>query len=193
MEPRDTEQPDDARAGRQPRREEFSTERMARRTAPSELEDHTKRELWGLGQSEQDRGPYLIELNVQYVDGLAEAAKTFAELFERVIIQSARERGEVDQDEDPWGVTRIAKTYIQCDMSLLEWKTLIAAGNRSFTSAIRISRPVPRRLRVSGYARFTSSGRISQCKHNSRIPFPRLRLMLPCGPSKPAAKASPRR
>lgn len=132
MVPRDNPESSDENINASPDQpdEGFRSERMARQTAPSELEDPKKRALWGLGDDEGDRGPYLIELNVQYVDGLAEAAKTFAELFHRVIVEPARGHGGVSSGDDPWGLTRISKTYIRCEMSLSEWKRLIAADER---------------------------------------------------------------
>ena len=111
-----------------PPEDEFRAERMSRQTAPPELEDPEKRALWGLGSHEDDYGPYLIELNVQYVDGLAEAARAFADLFRRVIINPAEElHPNVDEETAPWGITRISKTYFRCEMTMAQWKMLIAA------------------------------------------------------------------
>jgi len=66
---------------------EFTPDRMSRLTAPPELEDPGNRKRWGLGEKAEDRGPYMVELNVQYVDGLAGAATAFVQLFNS--IQSA--------------------------------------------------------------------------------------------------------
>ena len=62
---------------------EFRSDRLSRVTAPPELDDDENRERWGLGESPEDRGPYMIELNVQYVDGLAGAAHAFLALFDK--------------------------------------------------------------------------------------------------------------
>ena len=101
---------------------------MARQTAPPELEDPDKRALWGLGSHDDDYGPYLIELNVQYLDGLAEAAKTFADLFYTIVVEPARQQFPELNDEDvPWSITRISKTYFRCEMTMPQWKELVAA------------------------------------------------------------------
>ncbi|GAA4116822.1 hypothetical protein [Enteractinococcus coprophilus] len=119
------EPPDDSV---RPLDDEFRAERMARQTAPPGLEDPAKRALWGLGIHEEDYGPYLIELKVQYVDGLAEAARAFADLFQRVIVGPAEElHPDLDDEVAPWGITRISKTYFRCEMTMSQWKKLIAA------------------------------------------------------------------
>ena len=59
--------PDEAERG------EFTGDRLSRLTAPPELEDDDNRKRWQLGTKPEDRGPYMIELNVQHVDGLAGA------------------------------------------------------------------------------------------------------------------------
>lgn|SRR5699024_7201254 len=101
--------------------EEFRAERMARQTAPPELENPEKRALWGLGTDDGDYGPYLIELNVQYVDGLAEAAKAFAELFRTIIVEPEQQLADFNE-EPPWSITRISKTYFRCEMTMPQWK-----------------------------------------------------------------------
>lgn len=119
--------------------DEFRAERMARQTAPPELENPEKRALWGLGTNEEDYGPYLIELNVQYVDGLAEAAKAFAELFRTIIVEPAEQHLSDLAEDPPWGITRISKTYFRCEMTMPQWKTLVAADERQAAQRARAS------------------------------------------------------
>ncbi len=38
---------------------EFTETRLSRLTAPPELEDDDNRERWGLGRTQEERGPYL--------------------------------------------------------------------------------------------------------------------------------------
>ena len=91
---------------------------MARMTAPPELEYPENRERWGLGKTKNARGPYMVELNVQYVDGLSGAAAAFEGLFKDTV-------GKPTADA-PWQVDRVSKSYYRCYMNLKEWKNLIA-------------------------------------------------------------------
>ena len=43
---------------------------FARRFAPPELYDPKKRREWKLGRHDGERGPYVIELNLQHIEGL---------------------------------------------------------------------------------------------------------------------------
>jgi len=43
---------------------------FARRFAPPELYDEKKRREWKLGRHDYERGPYVIELNLQHIEGL---------------------------------------------------------------------------------------------------------------------------
>ena len=45
------------------------------------LHDPKRRAGMGLPENEDERGPYMVELNVQYKGGLAEAGKKFADLW----------------------------------------------------------------------------------------------------------------
>jgi hypothetical protein len=74
----------------------FRGDRLSRLTTPPELEDPANRKRWGLAEKAEDRGPYMVELNVQYVDGLAGAATAFVQLFKRAV--GAPDPGQ----PDPW-------------------------------------------------------------------------------------------
>jgi serine protease AprX len=99
--------------------DDFHGDHLTRVTAPVELEHPANRERWGLGRELDDRGPYLIELNVLHVDGLAGAESGFLTLFREVFPPG-------DEDGPPAPV-RVAKSYLSCELSLPEWKRLVAA------------------------------------------------------------------
>ena len=107
----------------------FRGDKLSRLTAPPELEDGDNRERWGLGRDEKDRGPYIVELNVQYVDGLAGAAAAFVELFKQTFGPPG--------DNDPWHLSRVSKAYYRCEMNLGEWKRLIAQDEVGATKRAR--------------------------------------------------------
>ena len=54
---------------------------FARRFAPPELYDPKKRREWKLGRNDQDRGPYVVELNLQHVEGLNNFADPRTSIF----------------------------------------------------------------------------------------------------------------
>jgi subtilisin family serine protease len=99
---------------------EFSPDKLSRQTAPPDLEDDANRRRWGLGESPEERGPYLVELNVLHVDGLSGAMIAFRRLFGELFDGGA-------SGEPPWDLTRISKGYFRSDMTLAEWKRLVAA------------------------------------------------------------------
>ena len=110
---------------------EFHGDKLARLTAPPELEDDENRKRWKLGEKEGDRGPYLCELNVLYVNGLAGAATAFLDLCKHVF-------GEPQGGgPGPWRISRISKSYFRCEMTLGEWKALIAADERQAAEKAR--------------------------------------------------------
>ena len=106
--------------------EDFSPERMSRMTAPRELDDPKNRERWGLPAEADQRGPYLIELNIQHVSGLAGAAHDFRERF--LATFSSGERGKEGTPPTP---VKISKAYFRCELNVEEWKTLLIVDERS--------------------------------------------------------------
>ncbi len=121
----------DARDGDAPDRGGFRGDRLSRLTAPPELEDDENRRRWGLGDTPEDRGPYMIELNVQHVDGLAGAGSAFRNLFERQV------GAPRDGQDDPWGLAKVSKAYFRADMDLREWKTLVMADEEQAADRAR--------------------------------------------------------
>ncbi len=97
-------------------------ERFARTTVPPQLDDADRRESWRLPRDEDARGPYIVELNLQHVGGLPGAvAKLTDELFAELTTSAdALPRPE-----------RIAKTYFRWQLSVKEWRRLVAADERA--------------------------------------------------------------
>lgn len=89
---------------------------MGRATVPPALHDPERREEWGLPADEDERGPYMVELNLRYKDGLEEASKAFVEMYRRELPEAAAEAG------DP---IRISRTYYRCEMSVVDWRRLV--------------------------------------------------------------------
>lgn len=103
-------------------RSNFQGDHLSKVTVPPELEDSKHRELWGLGKKPEDHGPYIVELNVQHVNGLAGAATAFVNLFKKTLVPEGESAAG-----PPWHLVKISKTYFRCEMKLEEWKKLIAA------------------------------------------------------------------
>lgn len=105
--------------------EEFLPDRMSRVTAPRELDNRENRKRWGLPEDEAKRGPYLIELNIQHVSGLAGAAYAFHERFKMAF--PAEEGGA---DVPPLPPVKISKAYFRCELNVREWKDLVIEDER---------------------------------------------------------------
>lgn len=99
---------------------------VSRLTAPPELEDDEHRRRWGLGEKPTDYGPYLVELNVEHVDGLAGAATAFINLFKKTLAPGSTNAGAA-----PWHLVKISKSYFRCEMNVEEWKKLLAADENA--------------------------------------------------------------
>lgn len=96
-------------------------ERFARTTVPPQLDDPERRASWRLPRDEDARGPYIIELNLQHTGGLPGAiAKLVDGLHDEVAAG-----GDLPPPE------RIAKTYFRWQLSVKEWRRLVAADERS--------------------------------------------------------------
>jgi subtilisin family serine protease len=110
---------------------QFSGDELARVTAPPALEDEDSRTRWKLVADEDERGPYLVELNIQHIDGLSGAANAFRRLFRRVV--SAADVGAQEpssKEGDPWQLAKVTKSYFHCRMTLGEWKRLLAQDEK---------------------------------------------------------------
>ncbi len=101
-------------------------EHLTRVTAPPELDDEKNRKRWKLEVLAHKRGPYLVELNVQYVSGLPGATKDFLHMFQDVCGALAEQDG-IDRPDEPM---RISKSYFRCNVRVKEWRKLIAEDER---------------------------------------------------------------
>ncbi len=90
-------------------------ERFSRSFAPPELYDEDKRKAWGLGEKPDDLGPYIIELNLQHIEGLSGARVALKELHGRLRADPRR--------PEP---VNISKTYVRCDLTAWDWQQLLA-------------------------------------------------------------------
>jgi subtilisin family serine protease len=88
---------------------------FARRFAPPELYDPKKRREWKLGRHDGDRGPYVIEFNLQHIEGLSGA---IAALETRL----AALNGDAPAPPRP---DYISKTYARCMLTVDEWQRLL--------------------------------------------------------------------
>jgi subtilisin family serine protease len=91
---------------------------MGNATVPPALQDAEQRKAWGLGESEDDIGDYMVELNLLYKTGLPGAAHRFEELYAKVVQSNTKP-------------TAISKTYFRCRMSVRQWRALINADEAS--------------------------------------------------------------
>jgi subtilisin family serine protease len=105
-------------------REPSLTDRFSKMFAPPELYDEAKRREWRLGDTPEARGPYVIELNLQHIQGLVGAAGALETLYR-----------EVAPKAPP--LVRIAHTYYRGEMTPREWQALLAADGRHATDAAR--------------------------------------------------------
>lgn len=115
-------------AGTQQERDEL-LESVGRGVVSPVLYDPQRRVAMGLPEDEETRGHYMIELNVRYHRGLAEADKAFKELFAKLFgpppsIRSRR-TGEAPAEPLP-----ISKSYLGVKLSVREWRRLIAYDAR---------------------------------------------------------------
>ena len=88
---------------------------FARRFAPPELYDPKKRREWKLGRHDGDRGPYVIEFNLQHIEGLSGAV---AALEARLATLNV-------DDPAPPRPDYISKTYARCMLTVAEWQKLL--------------------------------------------------------------------
>jgi len=87
-------------------------DRFARTFVPPELYDEKKRAEWKLEEGKERRGPYVIELNLQHIGGLAGSVATLKELHKAM-------------PEGTPAPTPISKTYYGWRLRIDEWQTLL--------------------------------------------------------------------
>lgn len=101
---------------------------FARRFAPPELYDPAKRREWKLGRNDEDRGPYVIELNLQHIEGLSGALATLQARLKTIATEAAKEPPE-EKPHTPAELEppeQISKTYVRCMLNVKEWQDLLA-------------------------------------------------------------------
>jgi serine protease AprX len=112
-------------------------DQLTRVTVPPELDSAKNREKWGLDDpAKNGRGPYLIELNVQYVGGLPGAAAKFIELYDTLFAERKATASQADSfyEEDDAEPARIGKAYYRCYLTVNEWRRLIAEDEKQARS-----------------------------------------------------------
>jgi serine protease AprX len=87
---------------------------LARGAALPSMLDPARRASWGFHEDEDQRDPYMIELNLRYPGGLAAAARAFKELLAAAVVRKAV------------APAKITSAYYRCDLSVKEWQRLIS-------------------------------------------------------------------
>jgi subtilisin family serine protease len=100
---------------------------FARRFAPPELYDPKKRREWKLGRHDGERGPYVIEFNLQHIEGLPGA---IAALEARLSALN----GDLDPPPPP---EYISKTYARVLLTVDEWQRLLTADGEWAEEQVR--------------------------------------------------------
>jgi subtilisin family serine protease len=101
-------------------------DQLARVTVPPELDNEENRKRWKLESLKHKRGPYLIELNVQYKSGLPGAANEFLRIYEQVCRNLAKQ-DKIPQADKP---EKVGKSYYRCDLRVKEWRAIVAEDER---------------------------------------------------------------
>ena len=104
------------------------SETFARVKLPRELNNADRRAEWGLPRDENQRGPYIIELNLQHIEGLPGATATLQSLVAKVAGASVSPR-------------RVAKTYYACQLTVSEVRRLTAEDERQARAAATAQNP----------------------------------------------------
>src|SRR5579872_3907522 len=90
-------------------------ENFARRFAPPELYDPAKRREWKLGRHDAERGPYVIELNLQHIEVLSGAIAALEQLLNALNSDAP----------PPPDAEYISKTYARVMLTVPEWQRLL--------------------------------------------------------------------
>jgi subtilisin family serine protease len=101
---------------------------FARRVAPPELYDPRKRREWKLGRDDSERGPYVIEFNLQHIEGLPGAIATLDTLLKKL------------NRADPPRAEYISKTYSRVMLNVAEWQRLLVEDTRQAEEAADLQR-----------------------------------------------------
>jgi subtilisin family serine protease len=109
-------------------------DRLTRVTAPPELDQPENRKKWKLEDpNRENRGPYLVELNIQHVGGLPAAEQAFLKLYRDLFAQRAAPAPDAESslyEEAGLEPTSVGKGYYRCYFQVREWRQLIAEDER---------------------------------------------------------------
>jgi serine protease AprX len=104
------------KAASKPRRRIGFGPTMANSTAPPALHDSKQRAEWGLPESEDEPGWYMVELNLHYGAGVGEVGTQFVPFYQSVV-------GDEETRKHP--PVALSKSYFRCFMSVNQWRELI--------------------------------------------------------------------
>lgn len=109
-------------------------DRLTRVTAPPELDLPENRKKWKLEDPNRDnRGPYLVELNIQHAGGLPGAEQAFLKLYRDLFgdrVTPASDPESSLYEEAGMEPTSVGKGYYRCYFQVREWRQLIAEDER---------------------------------------------------------------
>ena len=109
-------------------------DRLTRVTAPPELDLPENRKKWKLEDPNRDnRGPYLVELNIQHAGGLPGAEQAFLKLYRDLFGTRTTSTGDPESslyEEAGLEPTSVGKGYYRCYFQVREWRQLIAEDER---------------------------------------------------------------
>ena len=104
----------------------------ARVTAPHELLnlDAKKKQQFGLPENPDERGSYIIELNVRHVGSLPGTANDFEALFDQEINKKLVDSKGTSETSKPRRPARISKSYYRCRLTEAECRQILGADGK---------------------------------------------------------------
>jgi subtilisin family serine protease len=78
------------------------------------MQDPNRRREWGLPENAEERGPYVVELNLRHPGGLAAAAEAFRDRLAPAVL---------GPDHPP--CEPVTSAYFRCELNVAEWRELI--------------------------------------------------------------------
>jgi subtilisin family serine protease len=100
---------------------------MADATVPPALYDPEQRQRFGLPANDEERGWYMVELNLLHGGGVQQASQKFEQLYAAVI-----------PDAETRPVIRVSKTYYRCSFTTTEWRKLISEDEKANGAGQRV-------------------------------------------------------
>ena len=99
-------------------------DRFSRTFAPPELYDADMRRKWKLGESDEETGPYVVELNLQHIEGVTGAAHQLRSLC-------------TDVAPDAPAPVQISKSYCRVELNVPQWQALLVRDEAVARDAAR--------------------------------------------------------